>query len=122
MNSDMKSCCFSCSSSSCRLAHQSEIEEQALGTFPAADNLPTNLCLCPDGVGVVEVVNVSQSVDVTWSVSDPPAELGLGVAVEMRVQTVLPQGIACHAVLLDRLDHSLLHAFSGLMCPYLPLK
>ena len=107
---------------SCRLTHQSEIKEQALGTFPAAYNLLANLCQCPDGVGVGEVINVSQSIDVTWSVSDPPAELGLVVAVEVRVETVLPQGVTGDAVLLDRLNHSLLHAVSGLMYPYLPLK
>ena len=108
---------------SCWLAHQSEIKEQTLRTFLAvAYNLLANLCLCHDGVGVAEVINVSQSVDVTLSVSNPPAELGLVVAVEVRVETVLPQGIAGDAVLLDRLNHGLLHAVSGLMYPYLPLK
>ena len=82
----------------------------------------TNLCQSPYGVGVGEVVNVPQSIDVARPFGDIPAEFGLVEAEEAGVESILSQGVTCGAVLQDSVDHGILLAISGLAYPFLSLK
>ena len=82
----------------------------------------SNLSFSSLGVGVSEVINVLQSIDVIRSAGNPSAEIGLAVAQRARIESVLPQGIAGGPTLENCLYHGILFASAGPANPSLSLK